>query len=211
VVVVKQDQNGSHSQITHLRDISDEEYFRYRWPAGSKVVDNRDAMHKRGWTYFKITGRIDGKEVKGTGRIPFVYATSRIHWPWLVLKVGGHTVSKIGFAGIGRPWMGLHTIDTVRRDAAKERIWFATKYNKRSGKAEVVLKPEDGQIVYAIDMEKDVIESITFSGETEGQLQFDYLQEIDDVGSEFAEPSRETQNLERSEGILWLLELINDN
>ena len=173
------------------------------------MVDNRDAMHKRGWTYFKITGRIDGKEVKGTGRIPFVYATSRIHWPWLVLKVGGHTVSKIGFAGIGRPWMGLHTIDTVRRDAAKERIWFATKYNKRSGKAEVLLKPEDGQIVYAVDMEKDVIESITFSGETEGQLQFDYLQEIDDVGSEFAEPMRKsfTGGYQKRSGMLWLVRL----
>ena len=47
-----------------------------------------------------------------------------------------------------------------------------------------------------------------FSG---GQLQFDYLQEIDKAGSEFAEPGREARLTERSEGILWLLELVRNN
>jgi hypothetical protein len=60
-------------------------------------------------------------------------------------------------------------------------------------------------------MEKDVIESITFSGDTGGQLQFDYLQEIDSIGSEFAEPSRKARLTERSEGISWLLKLIRND
>jgi len=208
VVVVKQDQNGSHSQITHRRDISDEEYFRYKWPAGAKVVDNRDVMHKRGWTYFEITGRINGKEARGRGRIPFVYATSKKHWPWIDLKVAGRIVSRACFAGLSRPWMGLHTIDTVRRDAAQKRIWFETKYEKRSGKTEVVLKPEGGKIVYTIDMKKDVIESIEFSGDTQGRLNFNYLQDIDNTGSEFAESGRQASLRERSEGMLWLAHLM---
>ncbi|MHC4109800.1 MAG: RNA polymerase sigma factor [Planctomycetota bacterium] len=209
LVVLKQDQNGSHSQITHRRDISDEEYFRYRWPAGAKVVDKRDAMHKRGWTYFKITGQINGKEVQGRGRIPFVSATSKRHWPWVVLKVGGNIVNEVSFVGLSRPWMGLHTIDMVRRDAAQKRIWFETRYNKHNGMAEVVLKPKDGLIVYTIDMEKDVIEQITFSTNDgrESELVFSYLQEIDNIGNEFAEPGRKASIRERVEGMLWLLRL----
>ena len=210
VVVVKQDQNGNHSQITHRRDISDEEYFRYKWPAGAKVVDKRDTMHKRGWTYFNITGRIDEKEVRGRGRIPFIYSAIDRHWPWVELKVGDTIVNEGNFAGLFRPWMGLHTIDTVRRDAAEKRIWFETRYNKRSKKAEVVLKPEDGKIVYTIDMEKDVIVKIEFStsDERKGELGFSYLQEIDNTGSEFAEPGRQVSLPERSEGMLWLLRLV---
>jgi len=209
VVVVKQDQNGSHSQITHLRDISDEEHFRYRWPAGSKVVDNRDAMHKRGWTYFKITGQIDGKEVEGRGRIPFVYATSKRHWPWVVLKVADSIVNQACFAGLGRPWMGLHTIDTVRRDAAKERIWFETALLPGSGKAEVVLTCEQGRLVYTIDMENDVVERIKISGQTEAELRFTYMQDIDDIGGEFAEPRRKSYRgpQRKDRGMLWLVQL----
>ena len=211
LVVVKQGQNNNHSQLTLRLDVSDEEYFRYKWPAGARIVDKRDAMHKRGWTYFTITGQINGKEVRGRGRMPFVYAESRRHWPWVELKVGADTVNQVCFAGLSRPWMGLHTIDTIRRDAAQKQIWFETRYDKNSGKAQVILKHKDAHIVYTIDMEKDVVESIAFSGDTGGQLQFDYIQDIDSIGSEFAEPRREAQLTKRSEGISWLLELISNN
>jgi RNA polymerase sigma-70 factor (ECF subfamily) len=210
LVVVKQGENNNHSQLTLHYDVSDEEYFRYTWPAGARVVDNRDAMHKRGWTYFKITGRINGREVAGRGRMPFIHSAGDRHWPWMELKVGANIVSQACFAGLGRPWMGLHTIDTIRRDAAKERIWFETKYNKRSNRAQVVLKPENGNIVYTVDMEKDVIEKITFStGDgREGELRFAYLQEIEDVDNEFTEPGGQAGIQESSEGMLWLVQLM---
>jgi len=197
--------------MTRHYNVMDEDYFQSDWPKDTPTIDNRDPMHKRGWTYFTITGQINGKEVQGKGRIPFVYAASRRHWPWLELKVAGRIVNEAGFAGIGRPWMGLHTIDTVRRDAAQKQIWFGTTYDKHTGKAQVILKPGGFQIVYTIDMEKDVIESITFSGDTSGQLRFDYLQDIDNVGSEFAEPDRKASMRVSSEGISWLLELIRNN
>jgi hypothetical protein len=194
--------------MTRHYNVMDEDYFQSDWPKDTPTKDERDAMHKRGWTYFKITGQINGKEVRGGGRIPFVYSASRRHWPWVELKVGGSSVNQACFAGLSRPWMGLHTIDMVRRDAAQKRIWFETRYNKSSGKALVALKTKDGRIVYTIDMEKDVIESITFSGDTGGQLQFDYLQDIDNIGSEFAEPIRKSRLQESSEGMLWLLRLV---
>jgi RNA polymerase sigma factor (sigma-70 family) len=59
-----------------------DEYFRYSRPAGTKVIDRRDAMHKRGWTYFKVGGQVDGERVSGGGRIPFVYGESREHGAW---------------------------------------------------------------------------------------------------------------------------------
>ncbi len=203
--------NSDRLQVTRHYNVLGEDYFKYDWPTNVKVVDNRDLMHKRGWTYFKITGKINGKEVLGGGRVPFLYAASRRYWPWVELKVGGKTVSEVSFAGLGRPWMGLHTIDTVRRDAAEKQIRFETRYDKNAGKAQVILKPEDGQILYTIDMEKDFVDSITFSGDTGGQIKFDYLQDIDRAGSEFAEPRREARLIEKSKGISWLLELMRNN
>ena len=211
VIASSKEAGQNNFWMTRHYNVMDEDYFQSDWPKDTPTIDKRDPMHKRGWTYFKITGQINGKEVRGRGRMPFVYAAGRRHWPWVELKLGADTVSAVSFAGLSRPWMGLHTIDTVRRDAAQKRIWFETRYNKSSGKALVALKTKDGRIVYTIDMEKDVVESITFSGDTGGQLQFSYLQEIDSTGSEFAEPSRKAPLTGRSEGISWLLELISNN
>jgi RNA polymerase sigma-70 factor (ECF subfamily) len=211
VIASSKEAGQSNFWMTRHYNVMDEDYFQSDWPKDTPAIDNRDPMHKRGWTYFKITGQINGKEVRGRGRIPFVSATSKRHWPWVVLKMGDSITHEVSFSGLGRPWMGLHTIDTVRRDAAQKHVWFETKFDKRTGKAEVILKPKDEQIVYTVDMEKDVIESITFSGDTGGQLQFHYFQDIDGIGSEFAEPIRKASMRERSEGMSWLLELISNN
>jgi hypothetical protein len=207
------EEKSEQLRIIQHYNVLDEEYFRYKWPPEARVVDKRDEMHQRGWTYFTITGQVNGTDVQGRGRIPFVYAVSLEHWPWVELKVGGRIVNEAGFAGLCRPWMGLHTIDTVRRDAAKERIWFETRNKKRSGKAEVVLKPAGHQIVYTIDMEKDVIDKIILSTSDgrEGELVFSYLQEIDEAGNEFAQPGSKASIGVGSEGISWLLELIRNN
>jgi RNA polymerase sigma-70 factor (ECF subfamily) len=211
LVVVKQGENNNHSQLTLHYDVSDEEYFRYKWPAGASVVDKRDTMHKRGWTYFKITGQINGKEVEGRGRIPFIYAASDRHWPWIVLKVGEETVNEASFAGLGRPWMGLHTIDTIRRDASEKQVWFETKHRPGAVKAEVVLTHEQAKLTYTIDMEKDVIEKITFTTkEGGGVLRFAYLQEIEQETGEFIGLERKgpAQAHQSRLGMLWLMQLV---
>jgi hypothetical protein len=63
-------------------------------------------------------------------------------------------------------------------------------------------------------MEADVIEKITFSADNdvEGELEFSYLQNIDNPGNEFASPRigsyRKLQ--QNPPGMLWLVKLINN-
>lgn len=217
MVIVKQNESSDDSQITYHYDVSDEEYFRYSWPEGVKIIDNRDPMHKRGWTYFRVAGQIRGEQVQGTGRIPFVYATSKQYYPWLRLKLGDKDIvgggDEGGVKGLGRPWMGLHTIDSVRRDAAQKQVWFETRHTPSQLMAEVVLTHRQTKLLYTIDMEKDVIDKIRFSGDTEGELTFSYLQDIDDVSDEFVEPRRKSYRKPQREslGILWLMRLAEGN
>ncbi len=217
-------------------NVLEEEYFQFDWPQSVKIIDNRDEMHKRGWTYFMISGRLNGEQVSGTGQIPFMYSTSKRFGPWLKLQIGssvtivdsgttacvldgsGKALARYAggsfFKGLGRPWMGLHTIDTVRRDAAEKRAWFETKKISGDSKAEVVLTVEQVKLVYTINMETDLIDKITFStGDSdEGELQFSYLQNIDNPGSEFVRPGTVSYRkpLQSPPGMLWLVKLINN-
>jgi hypothetical protein len=214
------------------------EFFEYNWPGETKVVDKRDAMHKRGWTYFNIAGRIGSRDVSGEGRVPFVYATLKEHYPWLQLKIanglsvvdgsyGACLVDSSGvvvarypagsfFKGLGRPWTGIRAYDTVRRDAAERRIEF--EYERISEAGYVTLRKDSGyshtRINYFIDVEKDVIDSISFSVSggpepVEGALEFTYLDDVTQAGDEFVEPGPTDSELpvKSSMGISWLLRL----
>jgi len=121
--------------------------FRYPWPEDAVVVDERDEMHKRGWTYFSVSGRVDNMVIDGKGRIPFVYDALVENKPWLQLDIAGrlqiidchrgaYTVADNGevmtvypagsfFKGLPRPWMGMNIADLVRRDAVRRRISFS--------------------------------------------------------------------------------------
>ncbi len=215
-------------------NVLEEDYFQSDWPAKAKVFDNRDAMHKRGWTYFRVSGNVNGKNVFGTGRIPFVYAASEQYSPWLRLQVGSlmivdtYTEAYLNrlqsdkfdtyaggsfFKGLTRPWMGIHTIDTVRRDAAEQRIPFETKHTPGSQFAQVELIYKGLKIIYKIDMETDVIDEITFSTDqgNKGNLKFSYLQSIEGAGAteEFKPPRPKRRKASNSSpGLLWLAQLV---
>ncbi|MCF7955467.1 MAG: sigma-70 family RNA polymerase sigma factor [Phycisphaerae bacterium] len=211
LVISKENEDTGLSQIIHRYDTSSEEYFRYDWQGKAKIVDQRDAMHKRGWTYFRVDGRINGIQIQGKGAVPFVYATSRAHRPWIKIWAGHDAISEASLAGLSRPWMGLHTIDTVRRDAAEQAIHFETKLLPDTGKAEVTITNDQTRLVYTIDMQADLIEKITFlsqTGKLIGQLDFTYLQEVDNIGNEFTSPRKKGHV--KSRGILWLCELVKD-
>jgi len=188
LVVVENISKTSSTCVIDHRTASQEQYFLFNWPPAAKIVDRRDQMHKRGWTYFTVEGRINGRQVKGAGRIPFVYTAYKDHWPWMRLRIGHKSFVDQSFAGLGRPWMGLHTIDTIRRDAAERRISFDTKLFAENRKAQVTLKTTSAQIVYTVDMESDVVERIDFTDTRQGELMFTYLQDVDDIGSDFTEP-----------------------
>ena len=235
LVVAAQGQKNDDNQLwaTRHSNVLEEGYFQSDWPATTKTIDNRDEMHKRGWTFFRVTGQLNGKNISGTGRIPFVNLTRKQYGPWLKLQVGSlsifdtykeayickpasaeATTYKGGsfFKGLCRPWMGLHTIDTVRRDAAEQRIRFETRYTPDSRFAEVELTCENARIVYKIDMETDVVDEITFStdqGDT-GNLKFSYLQSVDGVSQEFIPPvkPKNPTNTGSGPGILWLAQLV---
>ena len=239
LLIISKSSNDRGNRIWRIDrhfNVLEEEYFQFNWPESTRIVDNRDIMHKRGWTYFRIAGHINGKEVTGTGRMPFVYATSRRFGPWLKLqlKEGSKIVDtpkeacvldknsnvmaryEAGsfFEGLGRPWMGLHTIDTVRRDAGEKQVRFETIPIPDSRKTEVVLMSKKIKLVYTINMETDVIEKITFSADDdgEGELRFSYLQDIENIGDEFASPrSAGQRSLQKdSPGVLWPVKLINN-
>jgi hypothetical protein len=117
------------------------------------------------------------------------------------------------FKGLLRPWEGLHTIDTVRRDAAEQRIRFETKYTPGSPTAQVELECGDVRLIYTIDLKTDVIDEITFATTQGGQgnLKFSYLQSVDGVSEEFIRPTRpwsETASSHDSPGMLWLVRLL---
>lgn len=237
LVIAKENDRESLSTSWTSRhfNVLDEDYFQSDWPTGAKTVDNRDQMHNRGWTYFKVTGQLNGKVVSGAGQLPFVYGASGVRKPWLRLDVGelevwgdvnginvrdsdGKLVKSWSgggeggiFAGLGRQWMGLHVIDTVRRDAALKQIRFDTKVEPRSGKADVTLSFQGLKANYRIDLDRDVVEEIEFvseAGEVVGQLAFSYVQDIDSM-SDIPSEKRVLidRQSEKSGGIMWLVKL----
>jgi RNA polymerase sigma-70 factor (ECF subfamily) len=218
-------------------NVLEEEYFQYDWPSSATVIDNRDQMHERGWTYFRISGRVNGEPVSGTGRVPFVYAASRRFGPWIELRlpdnrklvddgeracvlagsgdvIAGYEGGSF-FKGLGRSWMGLHAIDTVRRDAAEQEIPFTTRCIPSRGRAEIVLTCEAVSFVYTIVLETDVVEKIAVTRRNGGraELIFSYLQDIENIGNQFTCPKARSsqQPQQESPGILWLAALADDS
>jgi RNA polymerase sigma-70 factor (ECF subfamily) len=238
LVTLRRNAENSNNILETVRhyNVVEEEFFQYDWPEGTKRIDNRDAMHKRGWTYFKIRGQLNGEEVLGYGRIPFVYQTYRSHYAWIRLKVGAELEIVDGanganvygsnrkllatypsgsfMKGLARPWMGLHTIDTIRRDAAEKSIWFESRYALGREKSEVTLSREHIKLVYVIDMKNDIVEKITFgrsdkNAAAENVLRISYLQDINQTGDEFTAPKvRTNSSLSKiPPGIQWLFRL----
>ncbi|HSV99492.1 MAG TPA: sigma-70 family RNA polymerase sigma factor [Sedimentisphaerales bacterium] len=198
LVAVEKAQGGRLRQTTLNYDVSVEDYFRHDWSADATVVDERDELHRQGWAWFEIRGRIDGRPVSGGGRLPFVAAAAWEHGPWLSLTVGDdRTMSDAGtgagesggsgsvpshysggglFQGLGRPWTGLHTIDTIRRDAAAAKIPFATRRLPDGERVEIVLDGPRVQLTYRVHLYQDWIESITLrrGNALVGELMFNY-------------------------------------
>jgi hypothetical protein len=205
------DEGNGLTQVVQHRNLLSEDYFQFDWPVGVKIVDNRDIMHKRGWTYFRVAGQIAGRRAHGAGRIPFVHAASQQHHPWLRLQIGDFEIADTGgrlFKGLARPWTGLHTVDVIRRDAARQYVTFDTKLAPNQAKALVTLTTGKINLLYTIDMEKDVVDRIVFSGDVAGELGFSYLEDIDNVGGDFLSPRTSSYDfLEDSQGMGWLIDL----
>jgi RNA polymerase sigma factor (sigma-70 family) len=219
---------------------SDENQFQYNWPAEVPIIDQRDQMHKRGWTYFRVNGEMDDQVISGVGQIPFVYNTSQDHPAWMSLQIGNNleiidcndgarlrqadgTViaypAGTFFKGLARPWMGMHTINIVRRDAVAEKVWFQTQLAKNKQDA-IVTFYNKGQypgfeLIYTIDLINDLIKNITFdvNGQASGSLIFSYIQDIDPLSDGFSEPviPAGSKPLAQGQGMKWLISLAQRN
>ncbi len=231
------ERTGRIWRIDRHLNVLDEEYFHFSWPETTPVIDDRDVMHQRGWTYFQVNGRLGDREVTGMGCLPFVHASAREHFPWLKLDIGtqltlidtpggagildgsGRVVERLPggsfFQGLPRPWMGLHCIDTVRRDAAQCRLRFETTCDDAAS-AKITVRANEVTLVYTVDMETDVIDRIEFftgapieANRTE-VLDFVYLQEIPEPECRTFEAPREPgrgADASRAPGLLWLKDL----
>ncbi len=164
-------------------------YFKPFWPKDSKIQDLRTPMHKRGWTYFTVTGKYKDKPVTGKGCIPFVLSAAEKHPAWLRIELADEIIIadtdkkawvrnikdklvagyKPGtfLKGLARPWLGYNAIDTVRRDAAGQQIPFETFFNEDFTWAQVVLdvsnQDEKIAVVYEIDLLLDLVKSINIT------------------------------------------------
>jgi len=234
--------NAPDFQTEYLYNTVGPDRFQYDWPADIPVEDDRDQMHKRGWTYFSINGIIGEQEITGRGCIPFVYNAAKEHPAWMTLHLGNELIindsckgAQVCLAegnvlkayppgtflkGLARPWIGMHTADIVRRDAAEQRLWFQNERAPNETDAIVVISHEEQQnstdLIYTIDLENDVIKTITFdvNGQAQGSLMFSYIQNIEAAGDDFVEPviSADSHSpIQQSSGIRWLIHLVQGN
>lgn len=189
-----------------------EDYFQPYRPEGVSFVDQRDAMRKRGWTFFKVSGHLNEQRIKGSGRLPFVYAKLNQRSPWLQLEIGNSIrlidtvqgasarnaqgIQRYGagtfFRGLIRPWQGLHVIDSVRRDAALAELPFTTQRSEIPNEVHVTVQRENVSLIYSILLDQDLISGINIliNGKKQGALRFEYLQELPSSGS-FTQPRAE--------------------
>jgi len=231
-----------HFRTNYKYNTLNERLFEYDWSEDIPVIDKRDRMHKRGWTYFRMNGEINNQTISATGQIPFVYNASKEHPAWMRLTIddeleiidcnNGACLRRIDgtviaaypagtfFKGLLRPWMGMHTIDIIRRDAARRRVAFRTMPLRNNEDVIVRVYYEDErnntELVYGIDMENDIIEDIRFEVRNRiiGSLVFSYLQDIEQAVVEFAEPAISESPevpIRPGSGILWLVDLAQGN
>ncbi|MBN1816085.1 MAG: RNA polymerase sigma factor [Sedimentisphaerales bacterium] len=236
VIARPEGQGAPTSWTTHHLHMLKETYFKCDWPKDVRMVDRRDDLHKQGWVHFQITGSIGSDTVMGEGRIPLVYEKWKQAPPVFRIQTGyrlliqdspegasvydrssmTETLYPPGsfFEGLMRPWAGLHTIDTVRRDAARRQIWFKSRVSEDETIGQVRLECGSGSVVYSIDMERDLLTQIDLEGTdatgkpTGGSLHFQYQNR---AGSPLEFLTPRPQNRSKSDGsasLLWLLRLV---
>jgi hypothetical protein len=160
-----------------------------------------------------MQGQIYGKTIEGCGQIPFVYSqavekpawlkvTMAGEWTLLDTPAGAVRLNAAGqsasaypagtfLGGLNRPWIGLHTIDTVRRDAAVFQIPFESGLDTGGRVGFVRLRLSGGSIEYTIDMESDLIKQIRIMDSSDkevGIISFSYPQSDAVDSDRFAVP-----------------------
>ena len=204
------------------------------WPTTVDVIDDRDAMHYRGWTYVRIDGKLGDQTIRGTAMVPLNYRTWQARKPWLEVTVGqtlriidtpdGAALTDLAsgqstafaagtfFTGLGRPWIGIRVFDTLRRDAARQRIPFKAKCVDEAAAVHLTrqLGPDTYEINYTLDMLTDTITQIDLAnGQTSGHLTLTYAQDDIDVwAADCHEPTLPDTGKQTLQTRYWLMDLL---
>lgn len=213
-------------------------------PSGMSVIDDRDAMHQRGWTYYRMVGQLGDQAITGVGQIPFTYTASRTRPQWIRLHIGDkYTLTDDGrqavvqdpagevrlsmpggsfLKGLSRPWEGFHTLDTIRRDAAAARCPYSRVPSedpinivRLQLNAEPTASAPPGGGVFTVDTGADLLLEARYWRTNDTQpvceLIFEYLQEVENAGDEFAPPQSAAQTPGQASSVptpLWPVDLI---
>jgi RNA polymerase sigma-70 factor (ECF subfamily) len=206
--------------------------FRYKWPADANVVDQRDALHKNLQAFVKITGQLNGIPIEGQSCIVFVYDKLAETTPWLKIKIGDTEIidnlqaavlikngakfyypAGIFFKGLARPWMGMHTVDIVRRDAAAQKVKFITTPPSQNGEQAdysigVAFIDKSAKLDYQVSYYSDLLDKITFYAGDKGigQMNFEYV--IDNEAIKNRPQIDSGKNIRQFDD-LWLMKLAN--
>ena len=172
-------QGQPYTQSGRLQNIPKEEYFNLTWAKSARLIDLRDDFHKQGWVGFTVSGLMEGKPVNGSGRIPLYLDKVKADYPWLYLDIAGekyYSGKSDAIPGFLRPWFGLHSIDSLRRDFAYSKFTDgAIKFSDQS--VEISFHTDNNIVVYSISLDCDLIESIRIlntSGSEIGNISFSY-------------------------------------
>jgi hypothetical protein len=187
-------------------------FFDYTWGEDIPVDDQRDQMHLRGWTYYELSGEINGQKITGGGMVPFTYDTAQEHPACFTLQVDdalqyvdnpqGAYICKVDgtctarypsgslMEGWMRPWMGFHVVDSIRRDAAEKRLRFETIPLEEGDFTEIIVfdNLSDNRLRYLIDMEKDRIDQVWLNSSKDSRIGTIHLYYYDDIHSLQDEP-----------------------
>jgi hypothetical protein len=212
-----------------------EERFQYNWPSDSTVVDKRDDIHKQSWCYVSMKGSFNQQKIIGICRIPFTYTASLKMPAVMTINIGKDIAISVSdktavmensdqtvtsyptgtfFMGINKPWMGLHCIDTIRRDAALNRIQFKTELLSNRTKCKVSLLHNNIIIEYMIDTDKDLIDKVSFqdeSGYSKGHILFEYSMTRPDDYNRLKMPTiQKHSGSKETKPMHWLAELASE-
>jgi RNA polymerase sigma factor (sigma-70 family) len=222
-------------QVDRHVNVLEEEYFQFGWPQSARRVDERDAIHRQGHAYFRVEGQLNGMTVSGAGCLPLAYKASFMHSPWIEIRIGqslrlvdtregaviynedNRIVARYAggsfFKGLARPWLGLHSIDTIRRDAAEQELRFQSRYDAQTGQATVVVQSEPAALTYRIDMTRDMLDRVELGSSRTapaGVLTFTYSEDDGSTEAQFSEPRVGVSTTAKSnpQGMLWLFDIL---
>ena len=170
-----------YTQAGIHQNIPKEEYFNLTWAKTARLEDLRDDIHKLGYAGFTVSGQINQKQVNGRGVIPFTIESYRNNTPWLYMSVANtdYYANASSFpSDLARPWFGLHTIDSIRRNAALNSASSLIKNDNQS--IAISIQYENWQIIYSVKPDRDLIDSIKLvdsNGLEFGNLIFNYSTE----------------------------------